>query len=101
MFKALFNVIINLLASVVQIVCWPVNEVIKLALPDVSEKILQVTNSFNTIFDCMSWAIGLLHPIVIGTLLFIVAVEIAKHTIFTSTHNLLKVWNLFQKLKFW
>lgn len=101
MFKALFNIILDMLASVIQIICWPINSVITSTLPDISSKILSVTNTLNTIFDSMTWALGLLPPIVIETLLFILAVEIAKHTIFVSTHMLIKVWNVFQKIKFW
>lgn len=101
MFKALFNIIINMLASIIQIVVWPINAIITSTLPDISTKILQVTNTLNTVFDAMTWALGLVPSILIETLLFIVAIEIAKHTIFLSTHTLLKVWNLFQKIKFW
>ena len=45
MFKALFNIIINMLASVIQIICWPLNTIITAALPDLSEKISFVTNT--------------------------------------------------------
>lgn len=101
MFKALFTIIINLLASLIQIVVWPINQVIETALPDLSDKIFQVTNVFSTLFDCLTWALGVLPTPVLGVLLFIVTVEIAKHTIKISTHTLIKVWNLFQKIKFW
>lgn len=101
MFKALFTIIINLLASIIQIVVWPINQVIETALPDISDKIVQVTNVFGTVFDCLTWALGTIPPPVTAVLLFIVTVEIAKHTVKISTHTLIKVWNLFQKIKFW
>lgn len=101
MFKALFKIIINLLATVIQIVVWPVNTVISNALPDLSDKILSVTNTLNTVFDSITWGLGILPPILVETLLFILLVEIAKHTIYVSTHTLLKVWNILQKIKFW
>lgn len=101
MFKALFTGIINLLASVIQIAVWPVNQIIEATLPDISDKIIQVTNVFSTLFDCLTWALGALPAPVIAVLLFVVTVEIAKHTIKISTHTLIKVWNLFQKIKFW
>lgn len=101
MFKALFNVIINMLATVIQIIVWPINAVLVAALPDVSSKITEVTNVFATIFDSMSWALGLLPNSIIVVLLFIITCEVAKHTVFTSTHALIKVWNVFQKIKFW
>lgn len=101
MFKALFTIILNMIASVIQLVCWPVNALIESTMPNLSNNILQVTNTLNTVFDAMTWALGLVPPIIVETLLIIVAIEIAKHTIFVSTHMLLKVWNLFQKIKFW
>lgn len=101
MFKALFNIIINLLATLLQIICWPINELMVAALPDISSKILEVSSTLNTLFDSMTWALGLIPPFIIEVLLFILTIEIAKHTIFKSTHMLLKVWNVFQKIKFW
>lgn len=101
MIKALFKVILNLLASAIQIIVWPINTLITNTMPDLSSKILLVTNQLNTVFDSLTWALGLLPPIVIETLLFIVAIEIAKHTIYISTHTLIKVWNVLQKIKFW
>lgn len=101
MFKALFNIIINMIASVIQIIVWPINQIIVNVMPDVSDKILVVTNTLGTVFDAITWGLGLLPSFLIETLLFIVTVEIAKHTIFVSTHVLIKVWNVFQKIKFW
>lgn len=101
MFKALFNIIINMIASVIQIIVWPINQIIVNVMPDVSDKILVVTNTLNTVFDAITWGLGLLPPFLVETLLFIVTIEIAKHTIFMSTHMLIKVWNVFQKIKFW
>ena len=101
MFKALFNIIINMIASVIQIIVWPINQIIVNVMPDVSDKILVVTNTLNTVFNSITWGLGLLPPFLVETLLFIVTIEIAKHTIFMSTHMLIKVWNVFQKIKFW
>lgn len=101
MFKALFNIILNLVATLIQIVCLPINLAVAGALPDISDKILSVTNTLNTVFDSITWGLGLIPPIIIETLLFILLVEIAKHTIFVSTHMLIKIWNLIQKIKFW
>lgn len=101
MFKALFKIIIDLLATVIQIVVWPINTVISNTLPDLSDKILSVTNTLNSVFDSITWGLGILPNILVETLLFILLVEIAKHTIYVSTHTLIKVWNILQKIKFW
>lgn len=101
MFRALFNIILNMLASVIQIIVWPINQLIISTLPDFSSKLTLVSDTMGSVFDSLSWAIGLVPPAIIETLLFIVLVEIAKHTIYISTHALLKVWNVIQKIKFW
>lgn len=101
MFKLIFNGIINLLATVIQIVVWPVNAIIVNALPDLTTQINQVSSGINTLFNGMGWSLGLLPPGILGVLTFILTVEIAKHTIYLSTHTLIKVWNVFQKIKFW
>lgn len=101
MFKAFFNIIINMMASIIQIVCWPINLLITKTLPDLSAKITFVTDNIGSLFNSISWGLGLLPTAVVEVLLFIVLVEIAMHTIYKSTHGLLKVWNLLQKIKFW
>lgn len=101
MIRAILNVLVNLIATVIQLICWPINTIISNALPSFSDKILTITNTFNNVFESLSWAIGLIPPAVVECLLFILLVEVAKHTIFISTHILVKVWNIFQKIKFW
>lgn len=101
MFKALFNIILNMLGTLVQLVTYPINAVITSTLPDLSSKITEVTGTLSTVFDAITWGLGLLPGSIITTLLFILTVEIAKHTIKISTHTLIKVWNLIQKVKFW
>lgn len=101
MFQLLFNLIINMCATLIQIVVWPINSAIKMYLPDVSNYITQVTTTLNSLFDCITWALGLIPPIVITTLTFVLTCEIAKHTIWKSTKAVTTVWNVLQKLKFW
>lgn len=101
MFKALFNIILDLLATVVQLVCFPINAALTAAFPDISDMLTQVTSNIDTIFGNFSWIINILPSIFFEFLLFIIGVEIAKYTAYISIHGIIKVWNLFQKLKFW
>lgn len=90
-----------MLASVIQIIVWPINSLITSALPDLSSKIEEVTNTLNTVFNSLGWALGLIPEPLLATLTFIIGVEIAKHTIYISSHSLISVWNVLQKIKFW
>ena len=101
MFKALFNIMIGLIATIIQIIVWPINAVITATLPDVSDKITQISGVFGTVFNYISWALSIIPTPVITAISFMLVCEIAKHTIFRSTHALIKVWNVFQKIKFW
>ena len=101
MFKALFNIIINMLATIIQIIVWPVNQIISNTLPDLTDKITSVTNVFNTVFNSINWALSILPDVVIEALLFIISVEVVMLAIHKSTHALTMVWNVLQKIKFW
>ena len=101
MIQAIFKFLLNILATLVQVVVWPINQIIVNALPDLSEKIQQVSNGFNSLFSGIGWALGILPSSVLSVLIFIVSVEIIKHTIFLSTHTLTKLWTILQKIKFW
>ena len=101
MFKALFNIIINMLATIIQIIVWPVNQIITNTLPDLTDKITSVTNVFNSVFNSINWALSILPDVVIESLLFILSVEVVMLAIHKSTHALTMVWNILQKIKFW
>lgn len=101
MFNALMTGIINMLASVIQIICYIPNKIITETMPNLTDQISQVNSGLITIFDGIGWALGLLPPGILAVLTFILGVEIAKHTIFISTHTLTKVWIILQKIKFW
>lgn len=101
MIQAIFRFLMNLLASLIQVIVWPINQIIIATLPDISSKISEVTAGFNSLFGGIGWGLGLLPPGILPILLFILTVEIAKHTIYVSTHTLMKVWTVLQKIKFW
>lgn len=101
MFKLLFNGITRILANILSVIMYLPNQLVSSAIPDLTEKINYITNNLSQVFDGLTWAISILPPVLVTTLLFILTLEVAKHTIFISTHALIKVWNLMQKIKFW
>lgn len=101
MFKALFNIIFNLLATLVQLVCLPLNTLIDNLLPDLAEKISYLTSKFPVVFQNLAWFVNILPTYTRTIFLFAINVIIVKYTIYMSVHAIIKVWNLFQKLKFW
>lgn len=101
MFKALFNIILNLLVTIIQIILFPLNQGLTALLPDLSQHILSVTNSINNMFVSFSWGLGLIPDPVLSTIGIIITLEISKHSMYVFSHGIVKIWNLIQKLKFW
>lgn len=101
MFKALFNIIINLLATIVQLVLYPLNAVVENLLPDLTDRITYITSNVSSIFDNAAWFVNILPPVTREVIFFAVSVLIVKYSIYIGTHAVIKIWNLFQKLKFW
>lgn len=101
MINAILTGLLNMIATVVQVVCLPINALITQFLPGLDSAISQVTTTMSTVFNSISWALGLLPASLISTLSFILILEIAKHSIFIATSGVSKAWATFQRLKFW
>lgn len=101
MFKVLFDIILNLVATLLQIILTPLNLIISNAFPSISDTITSTASSLVTMFDGMGWAIGLIPNSLKAILITILGLEIAKHSAYVMSHVIVKVWNLVQKLKFW
>jgi len=101
MIEKVFNVIINLLGSLVQLICYPINVAIVKLMPDLSLNIVDITNNIGTLFDSITWGLGLIPGVLKTTLLLIVAMEIVRFNIYISTKGILAVINIVRKLKFW
>lgn len=101
MFKVLFDIILNLVATLLQIILSPLNAIISNAFPNISDIIVQTSSSLVGMFDGMGWAIGLIPDSVKVVLITILGLEISKHSVYVMSHVIVKVWNLVQKLKFW
>lgn len=101
MIQLLFSSLIKLLNSLVKILVLPLNLVINSTLPDISAHITTTTNSIIQFFNNLAWPLSIIPVGILNTLAFILLIEIAKHTIYISTHALIKLWNIFQKIKFW
>lgn len=101
MFSAIVNFFLNLVATIIQVILIPVNLIITNALPDLTSQINQVVNGISQLFTGIGWALGLLPPGVLPVLVFIITIEICKHTIWANAHMIVKVWNVLQKIKFW
>lgn len=101
MIQLLFNSLIKLLTGLVKILVLPLNLLITSTLPDISTHITSTATTIVQFFTNLAWPLSIIPVGILNTLAFILLVEIAKHTIYISTHALIKMWNIFQKIKFW
>lgn len=101
MSNLLINTLLSLISTIVQIICIPINALIINVFPSITNWLTSVDTVLSSIFNSITWALGIIPTPIINVLILIVIVEIAKHTVFISTHILLRLWNIFQKVKFW
>lgn len=101
MFSKLFEIIIDILATLIQLVLLPLNQMISSAMPSISNQITSTASTLVSLFSNLGWAIGLIPNSLKLILSFIIVVEIAKYNIYILTHGIIKVWNVIQKIKFW
>ena len=101
MSKALLKVIMNLLATIMQLVTAPIGAALNATLPDLSAKVTEIVSVIVNFISGLAWVVDIIPPSVRVFLVFVLTLEIARNTIFQSTHALIKLYNLFQKIKFW
>lgn len=101
MIQLLFNSLISILTNLLRLILYPINLLITNTLPDLTIKITETSNTILQFFTNLAWPLSIIPIGILNTLAFILLVEIAKHTIYISTHALIRMWNLFQKIKFW
>lgn len=101
MFQNLFKLIINLIATLIQLLLLPFNTAISAAFPTISDNVLTIASTLSGILKNVQWALSLVPIPVLQALTLIVGFEIAKHSVYVFTHMLIKVWEIIQKIKFW
>lgn len=99
--SALFNFILGLVATIIQLLVSPINALIVSALPDLAQGLTAVSQGIATLFSLFNWVLDLVPPVLLWTFAFCYGIRLAVTTISISTHALIKVWNILQKVKFW
>ncbi|MBQ3275140.1 hypothetical protein IJH46_01820 [Candidatus Saccharibacteria bacterium] len=99
--SALFNFILNLIATVIQLICLPLNLLITNLLPDLSNNIQSVVTGISQLMNTLPWALSILPLTFLNTLAICWGLKLIISNISISTRSLIKVWNVLQKIKFW
>lgn len=99
--SGLFNFILGFIATVVQIVVLPVNLLITNSMPDLAQGLTAVGTGFQTLFNVFDWVLSLIPTPLLWVFAFCYGIRLTVVTLNISTHTLIKVWNVLQKIKFW
>lgn len=100
--KALMNLIMKLVTSIINIVLTPVNDLLSpLFPPQLSSAISNFSNLLSRIGGIISWFTNLLPPTFKDLLLLALGVTITYYTIAWSYTLIIKIYNVIQKIKFW
>lgn len=99
--SGLFNLILTLVGTVIQIVLLPINALFNGVFPDLSQYLTDIATGFTQILAQIGWIISIIPTPVKTTLILIFTIEISIITILRSTKLTAKLWTLLQKLKFW
>lgn len=99
--SGLFNFVLGLVATVIQIIVLPINALITSALPNFADALTGISQGFNTLFTFFYWILDIIPPTLLFALGFCATVRLAAVVISRSTHTLVRVWNILQKVKFW
>lgn len=99
--SSLFNFILTIIMSVIQLICLPLNLLFENVFPDFTRYINIIEDGLSTAFSALSWAVSLIPPLTREIILLMITIEIALLAVFKSTHATAKVWKILQKLKFW
>lgn len=101
--SGLFNLILNLLVTVLQVVLLPVNALFSSvpALSEVAGYVGGIKQFFDSLINSLAWPFSIVPQSVKDALFFVLTVEIATFVIFKSTKLTAKLWKLLQKIKFW
>lgn len=97
----LFTFIINILISLVKVICVPLNLLLTTLMPNISDKVLELTNNINELFVGVFWGLGAVPNTLLVTLLFILSIEVSRFTIYVSTLSIQWVFRLVKNIKFW
>jgi len=99
--QAVFNFLMTMLVTVIQVITWPLNELITVAFPDFATSITETADSLGDMLTFIPYILSFLPPGILTLLIFMLGTEIALMYVFQSSFLVAKVWSILQRVKFW
>lgn len=101
MFQALFNLILGLLSTILQIILLPFNTLLAQFLPDLSAQISSIVPAITDAMAFIPWVLSMIPSPIRSAIQFSLVLAIVKYSVSLVARNSTKVWNVIQKIKFW
>lgn len=101
MINAIFQGILNVINSLITIICYPVDTLINNAFPDMSSSITTALNSVSQFINNIPGALGFLPVSLITILRLILGIQLTVIVVTGSYKLVVKGWQIIQKIKFW
>lgn len=101
MFQAFFNLILNLLATIIQIIVSPINIIMTQALPDFSDTINNIVSAIDQVGLSMLYPYSQLPTSFQVVFSFCISTMILVTLAYRAVVMIPIVWNVVQKIKFW
>jgi len=99
--SGIFNFIMTMLITVIQVITWPLNQLITAAFPDFATQITNVSTNLGDMLGFIPYLLSFLPPGILTLLIFMLGTEIALMYVFQSSFLVAKVWRIVQTIKFW
>jgi len=100
--QLLFNFLLSLVVTIVQVVTYPINTLITASFPDLASQMSAMASTLHDMLAFLPWAFHSLFPPAVHTLLiFILVAELALIYVFQSSFYVAKIWKIVQRIKFW
>lgn len=96
-----FTFFMTVLVTVIQVITWPLNQLIVSAFPDFAAQITSVSTTLSSMLGFFPYVLSFLPPGILTLLIFMIGTEIALMYVFQSSFLVAKVWKILQKIKFW
>lgn len=93
--------LMTLLVSAIQVICYPINQLVITALPDLSTKLTQTHDNLANALSAFPYLLSFLPPGVLALILFMLGVEVVMMYVFQSSFYVSKLWKIIQQIKFW
>jgi len=97
----ILNFLLTLLVTVIQVIAYPINQLILTTLPDLATYLTEIHDTLANALAAFPYILSFLPPGVLALIIFMLGVELVMMYVFQSSYYVSKIWGILQRIKFW